>query len=229
MLETTSRAALGEGGPHYGSPDKLPARAARDDRGCRASSAIPFTTGILIGIGETRGGAPRGAGGDPRPARAARPHPGGDRPELPREAGHEDGRRIPSRRSRSCSGRRAAARILLGADVNVQVPPNLSYDEFPRLLDAGINDWGGDLAGDDRPREPGGAVARDRAAARGDRGARPRARRRGSPIYPEYVARPRALVRRRASPRRAPREPTRRAWPARSAGRPGPCRARCPG
>ena len=37
----------------------------------------------------------------------------------------------------------AAARLVLGADMNIQAPPNLSYDEFPRLLDAGINDWGG--------------------------------------------------------------------------------------
>ena len=37
----------------------------------------------------------------------------------------------------------ALARIILGPQMNVQAPPNLSYDDFPRLLDAGINDWGG--------------------------------------------------------------------------------------
>src|SRR6185369_17427153 len=37
----------------------------------------------------------------------------------------------------------AAARIVLGPDVHVQAPPNLAYADFPRLLDAGINDWGG--------------------------------------------------------------------------------------
>src|SRR5256885_1501176 len=37
----------------------------------------------------------------------------------------------------------AAARIVLGPTWNVQAPPNLSYSDFPRLLDAGINDWGG--------------------------------------------------------------------------------------
>ena len=37
----------------------------------------------------------------------------------------------------------AAARLLLPADVSVQAPPNLAYDDFPRLLDAGIDDWGG--------------------------------------------------------------------------------------
>src|SRR5438876_3595836 len=37
----------------------------------------------------------------------------------------------------------AAARVVLGSDWNIQAPPNLSYADFPRLLDAGINDWGG--------------------------------------------------------------------------------------
>jgi FO synthase len=37
----------------------------------------------------------------------------------------------------------AVARLILGQDMNIQAPPNLSYSDFPRLLDAGINDWGG--------------------------------------------------------------------------------------
>jgi FO synthase len=37
----------------------------------------------------------------------------------------------------------ALARLILGPQMNIQAPPNLSYDDFPRLLDAGINDWGG--------------------------------------------------------------------------------------
>src|SRR2546429_2689960 len=37
----------------------------------------------------------------------------------------------------------AVARLILGAEMNLQAPPNLSYEDFPRLLDAGINDWGG--------------------------------------------------------------------------------------
>src|SRR5256884_5977634 len=37
----------------------------------------------------------------------------------------------------------AVARLILGAEMNLQAPPNLSYEGFPRLLDAGINDWGG--------------------------------------------------------------------------------------
>ena len=87
-------------------------------------------------------GADRIAPRDPRARRALRPCAGGDRPELPREAGR-GWPGIRSRRSTSCCWTAAAARVLLGPDWNIQAPPNLSYDEFPRLLDAGINDWGG--------------------------------------------------------------------------------------
>ena len=80
----------------------------------------------------------------------------------------------------------AAARIVLGPRWNIQAPPNLSYDEFPRLLDAGSTTGAG-VAGDDRPREPGGALARDRAPPRATE-ARASSSRRALPIYPEYVA-----------------------------------------
>src|SRR6266542_2745470 len=104
MLETTSERLFLRGGPHFGSPDKLPAGrlatiAAAGEEG------VPFTTGILIGIGETR--AERIAALD----------------ELLWTI--------------------AVARILLGPRVHLQAPPNLSYGDFPRLLDAGIDDWGG--------------------------------------------------------------------------------------
>ena len=53
MLESTSQRLCEKGGPHYGSPDKVPARRLKSIR--RAGEAnVPFTTGILIGIGETR-------------------------------------------------------------------------------------------------------------------------------------------------------------------------------
>ena len=62
---------------------------------------IPFTTGILIGIGETAARARRGAARDARAARGARPHPRGHRPELPRQARHPDGRRRRARAGRA--------------------------------------------------------------------------------------------------------------------------------
>ena len=88
MLETTSDRLSARGGPHFGSPDKLPAARLETLR-LAGEARVPFTTGILIGIGETREerlealqAIARAAG----PARA-----GGDRPELPRQAGHADG------------------------------------------------------------------------------------------------------------------------------------------
>ena len=70
----------------------------------------------------------------------------------------------------------AVARLVLPADVHVQCPPNLSYDDFPRLLDAGIDDWGGvsPVTIDHvNPEAPWPEIERLRA---GDRGPRPRAR-----------------------------------------------------
>ena len=66
---------------------------------------VPFTTGILIGIGETRAERIDALLAIRELARAPRPRAGGDRPELPREAGDADGRRARAERSTSCSGR----------------------------------------------------------------------------------------------------------------------------
>ena len=93
MLETTSLRLSERGGPHFGSPDKLPAARLETLR-LAGELAVPFTTGILIGIGETRDER-LDALLAIRAPRALRPRPGGHRPELPRQAGHEDGR--PSR------------------------------------------------------------------------------------------------------------------------------------
>ena len=66
---------------------------------------VPFTTGILIGIGETRARAHRGAARDSRPARALRPHPGNHRPEFPRQAATRAWRDAPEPDARrACSG-----------------------------------------------------------------------------------------------------------------------------
>ncbi|MDQ3778052.1 MAG: 5-amino-6-(D-ribitylamino)uracil--L-tyrosine 4-hydroxyphenyl transferase CofH, partial [Actinomycetota bacterium] len=81
----------------------------------------------------------------------------------------------------------AAARLILPPSAHVQCPPNLSYDEFPRLLDAGIDDWGGvsPVTVDHvNPEAPWPDVARLRAATEGaGLSLAPRL-----PIYPEYVA-----------------------------------------
>ncbi len=141
MLETASARLSERGGPHFGSPDKLPARrlatiaAAGEER-------VPFTTGILIGIGETRAErieallAIRDLGERYGHVQEVivqnfRAKPGTRMADAPEPAFEE------------LLWTAAAARIVLGARWNIQAPPNLSYADFPRLLDAGINDWGG--------------------------------------------------------------------------------------
>ncbi len=141
MLETASARLSGRGGPHFGSPDKLPAVRLETIR-LAGELRVPFTTGILIGIGETRAErieALRAIG------------------ELHDRYGHvqevivqnfraKPGTRMaahPEPELEDLLWTAAVARLVLPTDVHVQVPPNLSYDEFPRLLDAGIDDWGG--------------------------------------------------------------------------------------
>ena len=90
MLETTAERLAAKGGPHWASPDKLPARRLETIR-LAGELAIPFTSGILIGIGETREERIDAllalkALGEEHGHRA-----GGHRPELPREAGHAHG------------------------------------------------------------------------------------------------------------------------------------------
>ena len=70
MLETVSDRLSERGGPHFGSPDKRPAARLETLR-LAGELRIPFTTGILIGIGETRAERHRGAGGDRDAARAS--------------------------------------------------------------------------------------------------------------------------------------------------------------
>ena len=114
----------------------------------------------------------RGAGGDRRPGPPVRPRPGGDRPELPRQAGDEDGR--PSgavaRRPAVDRGRRATDPA---GERPRPVPAEPELRRLPAPPRRRHRRLGRDLAGHRRPREPGGAVAGDRATRRGDGGRRP--------------------------------------------------------
>ncbi|HVL33721.1 MAG TPA: bifunctional FO biosynthesis protein CofGH, partial [Actinomycetota bacterium] len=142
MLETTSERLFRDAGEaHYGSPDKNPAVRLRciEDAG---RLAIPFTTGILIGIGETMRERVESLF-------AIR--------KLARQYGHiqevivqnfvakPDTRMgsAPDAEHQDYLATIAVARIVLGPRATVQAPPNLSDERFPELLDAGINDWGG--------------------------------------------------------------------------------------
>jgi FO synthase len=137
MLETASERLSQRGGPHFGSPDKLPAARLETIR-IAGELRIPFTTGILIGIGETREErieallAIRELGEHVQEVivQNFRAKPG------TRMADHPE----PSLDELLWTA--AAARVLLGADWHIQCPPNLS-DDFGRLLEAGIDDWGG--------------------------------------------------------------------------------------
>ena len=174
MIETLA-ARLGEpGGPHYGAPDKTPERRLATLHAA-GRARVPFTTGILVGIGETRAERIDALVAIAERAPRARPRAGSDRAELPAQARHRDAPRRPRARPTSSCGRSRRPALILPDDVHLQAPPNLSDDLAP-LLAAGIDDWGGVSPRHDRPREPRTAVARARAAARRDRGRGLRAR-----------------------------------------------------
>ncbi len=140
MLETLA-ARLGEpGGPHHGAPDKTPARrlAALEAAG---EANVPFTTGILVGIGETRAERIEAL-----VAIAASHARHGHVQEvivqnfLPKAG-------TAMHRAAACDTDEmlwsvAVARLILGPAMHIQAPPNLS-DDLGALLEAGIDDWGG--------------------------------------------------------------------------------------
>ena len=185
MLETTAERLSAKGGPHWASPDKDPARRLETIR-LAGELAIPFTSGILIGIGETREERI-----DALLALKA----------LGEEHGHVQ--EVIVQNFRAKAGTRmaahpepalddhlwtiAVARILLGPGWHVQAPPNLAFADFPRLLDAGIDDWGGvspvtiDHVNPEAP-WPELALLADATRSRGLELA-PRL-----PVYPEYVS-----------------------------------------
>jgi FO synthase len=141
MLETVSNRLMRGDLPHAKAPDKAPALRLRTIEEAGKLS-IAFTTGILIGIGETM---------EERidslfAIRALHEKYGHiqeviiqnfrAKPEIPM-AHHPEPTLDDMLRTI------AVARLILGPSMNIQAPPNLSYADFPCLLDAGINDWGG--------------------------------------------------------------------------------------
>jgi len=142
MLETTARRLWSEpGGAHYGSPDKDPDVRLRvlADAG-RVN--VPFTTGILVGIGENRVERAESLYAIRRIARQY-----GHIQEVIvqnfRAKPDTAMRATPDADLRDLAATVAVARLLLGPGVSVQAPPNLVGDEHALLLRAGIDDWGG--------------------------------------------------------------------------------------
>jgi FO synthase len=137
MLETTAGRLSERGGPHFGSPDKLPAARLRTLE-LAGEARVPFTTGILIGIGETREERLDAL----RTIAAAGPHV---QEVIVQNFRAKPGTRMagaPEPPLEELLWTIAAARLILPPRVAVQAPPNLTGD-FARLLDAGIDDWGG--------------------------------------------------------------------------------------
>jgi FO synthase len=142
MLETTARRLYTErGGPHFGSPDKDPAVRLRvlQDAG---RSNVPFTTGILIGIGETL--AER-ADSIFAIRQVAREYGGIQEVIVQNFRAKPDTRMraTPDAELADLAATIAVTRLLLGPSARIQAPPNLIGEEYRLILSAGIDDWGG--------------------------------------------------------------------------------------
>ena len=143
MLETTSRRLLGQGMAHDNAPDKDPAVRLKTLENA-GKLRIPFTTGILIGIGETF---------------AERVEALCAIRDLHERYGHIQEVIIQNFRAKPGIPMQASpeptlldflrtiavARLILGGEMNIQAPPNLTPEQYQLLLMAGINDWGGFL------------------------------------------------------------------------------------
>ena len=141
MLESASERLCEKGMPHYGSPDKEPAlRLATIERAGRA--AVPFTSGILIGIGETRHERLEAL----LQLRASHQRHGHLQEVIVQNFRAKEGTLMagaPEPDLDELLWTIAMARLIFGAEMNIQAPPNLSPGVLPQIVAAGINDWGG--------------------------------------------------------------------------------------
>jgi FO synthase len=185
MLESTSARLRERGFAHYYAPDKDPGKRIRMTREA-GELRIPFTSGILVGIGETaeervdtlfaiRDLHAEGGHIQEVIVQNFHPKPGTAMADVP----------MPS--DELMAGTTALARLILGPRMNLQAPPNLSPTSLELLLRSGINDWGGvspltiDFINPEAPwpelddlrlrTEAGGYALRDRLC-----------------VYPEYIA-----------------------------------------
>jgi FO synthase len=183
MLETTNASLLATGAAHDNAPDKVPAKRLHTIEEAGKQN-VPFTTGLLIGIGETLEDRV-----DTLLAIRDMHHRYGHiqeviiqnfraKPEIPM---HDWPEPTQDEMMRTI----AVARLLM-PDVNIQAPPNLSAPYYDDFLDAGINDWGGvspltpDFINPEKP-WPHLEQLRSRSEAKGYR------LRQRLPVYPEFV------------------------------------------
>ena len=189
MLESTSRRLSEPGGPHYRNPTKDPRLRLRVLRDA-GELKIPFTTGLLVGIGETfqeridslhQLRRLQGRYGHLQEIIIQNFAP---KPGTPMEA-------VPGATGRQMMETISHARLILGGSANLQAPPNLSACNLRYLdyLDAGINDWGGispltvDFVNPEAPWPRFSDLARQTES----RGFQLKAR---FPVYPEYIRGP---------------------------------------
>jgi len=185
MLETTNESLLAPGKAHDNAPDKIPAKRLRtiEEAG---KQGVPFTTGILIGIGESL---------EDRVDALLAIRDLHDRYRHIQEVIIQNFRAKPAipmsnwpEPSRGDMLRTIAVARLLMPEVNIQAPPNLSDPDYEELLDAGINDWGGvspltpDFINPERP-WPHLDQLEQRTAAKGFQ------LRQRLPVYPEFLDR----------------------------------------
>ncbi|AWN27805.1 bifunctional FO biosynthesis protein CofGH [Streptomyces sp. NEAU-S7GS2] len=187
MLETTAERLWSEpGGPHHGSPDKEPAVRLRvlEDAG---RSNVPFTTGLLIGIGETYEERAESLFALRRIQRA---YHGLQELIMQNFRAKPDTamRGMPDAELEELAATIAVARHIMGPSTRIQAPPNLVDGEYQLLIDAGIDDWGGvspltrDHVNPERP-WPQIDELTERCAAAGFE------LRERLPIYPEFLQR----------------------------------------
>ncbi|MDI5971450.1 bifunctional FO biosynthesis protein CofGH [Streptomyces sp. SL13] len=187
MLETTATRLWSEpGGPHHGSPDKEPAVRLRvlEDAG---RSNVPFTTGVLIGIGETY---EERADAFFAIRRTARSYHGVQEVIVQNFRAKPDTamRGMPDAELDELAAAIAVARLVLGPAARIQAPPNLVDGEYATMIAAGIDDWGGvspltpDHVNPERPWPHIGQLS-DRTAESGF------TLRERLTIYPEFIAR----------------------------------------
>jgi FO synthase len=141
MLESASPRLARPGGPHWKAPDKVPSLRLRTFENAGKLS-LAFTTGILIGIGETLEErvdallAIRAAHEKHGHIQEVIIQPFRVKPDIRMAQAPEPSKEDLQRTI-------AVARLILGGNMNIQSPPNLLSEDYPDLLKAGINDWGG--------------------------------------------------------------------------------------
>jgi FO synthase len=141
MLESGSLRLTAKGAPHHGSPDKHPA-ARWESLEAAGRARVPLTTGLLVGIGETRAERQQ----DLENLRALHERHGHIQELIIQNFVPKPGTRMQNAAAPDFDELLwtvATARAVFGAAMSIQVPPNLNAGRLPALIEAGVNDWGG--------------------------------------------------------------------------------------